>query len=64
MSSSQNSIPTDAKMIFKGKLFEVWQWEQKMFDGSVETFEHLKRPNMAVVIPITHGQTCGPLVRG
>ena len=51
MSSSQNPVPSNAKLVFKGKLFEVWQWEQKMFDGSVEIFEHLKRPNTAVVIP-------------
>lgn len=38
-------IPAHAKMVFKGTIFEVWQWEQKMFDGSVAIFERLKRPN-------------------
>ena len=38
-------IPSHAKMVFKGIIFEVWQWEQKMFDGSVAIFERLKRPN-------------------
>lgn len=52
MGSSQNSIPPSAKMVFRGKLFEVWQWEQKMFDGSTETFERLKRPNTAVVVSV------------
>src|SRR3989344_5876898 len=51
MTDSQKSIPSNAKMVFRGKLFEVWQWEQKMFDGSVEIFEHLRRPNTAVVVP-------------
>jgi len=37
-------------MVFKGVMFDVWQWEQKMFDGSQETFERLKRPNTAQVI--------------
>ncbi|PIU16305.1 hypothetical protein COT20_00555 [bacterium (Candidatus Gribaldobacteria) CG08_land_8_20_14_0_20_39_15] len=43
-------IPSHAKMVFKGKIFEVWQWEQKMFDGSTTVFERLKRPNTAQVV--------------
>jgi 8-oxo-dGTP pyrophosphatase MutT (NUDIX family) len=43
--SKTKPLPPDAKMVFKGKIFEVWQWEQKMFDGTTETFERLKRPN-------------------
>jgi 8-oxo-dGTP pyrophosphatase MutT (NUDIX family) len=46
------SIPPQAKLAFKGKVFEVWQWEQRLFDGSVETFEQLKRQNTAQVIPV------------
>ncbi len=45
-----NQLPPDAKMVFKGEIFEVWQWEQKMYDGTVETFEKLKRSNTAGVI--------------
>lgn len=45
-------IPAHAKLAFKGKVFEVWQWEQRLFDGSVETFEQLKRQNTAQVIPV------------
>ncbi len=45
-------IPENAKMVFKGKIFEVWQWEQKLFDGTTATFERLKRPNTAKVIPV------------
>jgi 8-oxo-dGTP pyrophosphatase MutT (NUDIX family) len=43
-------LPPDAKMVFKGIIFEVWQWQQTMFDGSVETFEILKRSDSAAVI--------------
>lgn len=46
------SIPSRAKLAFKGKVFEVWQWEQELFDGSVEIFEQLKRQNTAQVIPV------------
>lgn len=49
---SKQPLPSDAKMVFKGKIFDVYQWEQKMFDGSYETFEKLKRPDTVVVFPI------------
>lgn len=43
-------MPQNAKLVFKGKLFEVWQWEQKMFDGTTQVFERLRRPNTAQVL--------------
>ena len=43
-------IPSEAKLVFKGKIFDVYQWEQKMFDGSFFTFEMLKRPNTVEII--------------
>lgn len=45
-----DDLPKNAKSVFKGKIFEVWQWDQKMFDGSVEIFERLVRPDTAQVI--------------
>ncbi len=50
MIKSKNQLPLNAKLAFKGAIFEVWQWEQKMYDGTVETFEKLKRSNTAGVI--------------
>ncbi len=32
-------IPPNAKKVFEGVLFDVYQWEQEMFDGSTATFE-------------------------
>lgn len=43
-------IPKEAKRVFKGKIFDVYQWEQKMFDGSIETFEMIKRPSTLQII--------------
>lgn len=43
-------IPPQAKLVFKGVIFDVYQWEQKMFDGTTTTFERLKRPDTVVVI--------------
>lgn len=45
-------IPPHARLAFKGKIFEVWQWEQELYDGSTATFERLRRPNTANVIAI------------
>lgn len=47
-----SKLPKGAKMVFKGKIFEVWQWRQKMFDGSFATFERVRRPDTATVVPI------------
>lgn len=43
-------VPQQAKKVFQGKIFSVYQWEQEMFDGSTETFEMLKRPNTIQII--------------
>ncbi|MDO8552665.1 MAG: NUDIX hydrolase [bacterium] len=45
-------IPAHAKRVFKGQIFDVYQWEQEMFDGTIETFEKLKRPDTVVVFPV------------
>jgi ADP-ribose pyrophosphatase len=43
-------IPDSAKLVFKGVMFDTYQWEQEMFDGSFETFEMLKRPDTVQII--------------
>ncbi len=50
MGNKKKSLPENAKKVFEGQIFDVWQWEQKMFDGSTEIFERVKRPNTAQVI--------------
>lgn len=44
-------IPKQAKRVYKGEIFEAYQWPQKMFDGSTETFEMIKRPDTVQIIP-------------
>lgn len=51
-------VPPDAKRVFKGVIFDVYQWQQKMFNDSTETFEMLKRPNTIEVIAIKDGKIC------
>ena len=43
-------IPTEAKRVFQGLIFDVYQWEQELFDGSYTTFERLKRADTVTVI--------------
>lgn len=50
---SSQPIPADAKLVFKGKIFSVYQWQQKMFGGSYQTFEKLKRADTVMIIPAT-----------
>ncbi len=45
-------MPPEAKLAFKGVLFDVYQWEQEMFDGSKATFERIKRPDTVIVFPV------------
>jgi 8-oxo-dGTP pyrophosphatase MutT (NUDIX family) len=49
---SKQPIPEDAKCVFKGVMFDVYQWEQEMFDGTKKTFEKLKRPDTVAVFPV------------
>lgn len=45
-------IPEAARRVFKGEIFDVYQWPQKMFDGSIETFEMLKRADTIKIIAV------------
>lgn len=49
---SKQPIPDHAKRVFKGVIFDVYQWQQEMFDGSKVTFEKLKCPDTVVIFPI------------
>lgn len=45
-------IPEAGIKVFGGEIFDVYQWPQQMFDGSVETFEMLRRPDTVQIIAI------------
>lgn len=44
------SIPKSAQKVFKGIIFDVYHWQQKMYDGSFKTFEKLKRQDTVVIV--------------
>ena len=52
-------IPETARRVFRGRLFDVYQWEQLLYDGTTDIFEAVKRPDTVYVIPV---QSDGKLV--
>lgn len=41
-----------AKKVFQGEIFSVWQWEQKLYDGTTKTFERASRTDAVRVIGV------------
>lgn len=49
-------IPATAKSVFEGVIYNVYQWQQELFDGSQATFEMLRRPDTVSVICVVDGK--------
>lgn len=49
-------LPPQAKRVFQGEIFDVYQWPQEMYDGSVATFEMLSRADTVEAIGIKDGK--------
>lgn len=47
-------VPDAAQRVFEGKIFDVYQWEQELFDGSKHSFEMLKRTDTASIICVVN----------
>lgn len=43
-------IPAHAVRAFKGVIFDVYQWEQELYDGRKTVFEMLRRPSTVMVL--------------
>ncbi|MBU1039011.1 NUDIX hydrolase [Patescibacteria group bacterium] len=50
---SKQPLPAKAELVFKGKIFDVYQWEEIGYDGQPMVFEKLKRPDTAAIIAVT-----------
>ncbi len=48
--------PVTAKPVFQGVFFQLWQWQQELYDGSQTTFESLSRPDTVTVLALTKEQ--------
>ena len=47
-------IPKEATKVFEGRIYDVYQWPQKLFDGSTETFEMLSRADTVKIIVLVN----------
>lgn len=45
-------MPPNAKRVFKGVIYDVYHWPQTLFDGTVATFEMLRRQDSIKVVAI------------
>jgi 8-oxo-dGTP pyrophosphatase MutT (NUDIX family) len=43
-------IPKNAKCVFTGRLFKVYQWEQKLYNGNYATFEGIRKRGSVQII--------------
>lgn len=46
-------LPANAIRVFEGVMFDLYQWEQELYDGTTATFEKGSRSDTAVVFPVT-----------
>jgi len=49
-------VPEKAEKVFDGEIFDIYQWQQELFDGSFATFEMAKRSDTVNVIAIRGGK--------
>jgi ADP-ribose pyrophosphatase len=47
-----NLIPDTATCVFKGEIYDIYQWQQQMYDGTFKTFETGKRCDTVDVFAI------------
>ena len=45
-------IPKHARKVYDGTMFQVYEWEQELFDGTTKTFEGITRVPASFVIPV------------
>lgn len=47
----KNELPSNAKRVFEGIRFDVYQWEQELFDGKTTTFEiGIRLPTVQLIV--------------
>ncbi len=46
------NLPENAKRVFEGKIFDVYQSEQELYDGTTAIFEKIVRPDTIMVFPV------------
>ena len=52
----RGSLPETAQLKFRGKVFDVYQWDQELYNGTTTTFEKLKRRDTVTVLALTEDE--------
>lgn len=55
----KRNFPDNAELVFSGILYDVYQWEQELYDGTTTTFEGLARRDGADVILVNEDGRIG-----
>lgn len=45
-------VPDSARLVFEGDIFDTYQWDQTLYDGSTKIFEKVVRNDTAVIYPV------------
>lgn len=56
MNTPKKLLPNHARLVYKGKIFKVYQWEQELYDGSKTIFEKMERPGTVEIIASVDGE--------
>jgi ADP-ribose pyrophosphatase YjhB (NUDIX family) len=51
-------FPLNAHKVFQGEIFSVYQWEQKLYNDTIATFEGIKRLGTIQIIPTIGDRIC------
>jgi len=51
--ASKQIMPPEAKKVFEGVVFDVYQWEVDSYDGQKLLFEKVRRLDTVMIIPVT-----------
>src|SRR5690349_4645364 len=49
-------VPADATRVFSGIMFSVYQWPQRMYDGTTKTFEMAKTFDYVQIVAVKDGK--------
>lgn len=50
--ANANLIPPGAECVFRGVIYDAYQWPQKLKNGKTATFEMLRRPDTVMIIAL------------
>ena len=51
---SKQPLPKSARRAYRGKIFDIYQWPVRGYDGKTYVFEKVKRPDTALIVPVTN----------